>query len=78
MGAKKVSIIFPFFPRYFAVKPPSTTIPVPHMKLLIGDARKTMESAISSICAILPIGVCSISFLMTSDSVEAPKSGVAT
>ena len=66
------------FSVHLAVNPPSTTIPVPHMKLLIDDAKKTMESAISSICASLPIGVSSISLFMTPDSVEASKSGVAT
>ena len=63
---------------YCMVKPPSTTRQAPVMKLLIGDAKKTIESAISSIFANLPIGVRSSSRFITSVPVADSKSGVAT
>lgn len=50
----------------------------PVMKLLIGDARKTIESAISSMFANLPIGVRSSSRAITLLPAAASSSGVAT
>jgi hypothetical protein len=67
-----------FLVSYCIVKPPSTTRQAPVMKLLIGDARKTMESAISSIFANLPIGVRSSSLCIVSVPVADSKSGVDT
>lgn len=55
---------------------PSTIRPAPVMKLLIGEARKTIESAISSISPSRLIGTFSISFSMTPAAAAAFNSGV--